>query len=448
MKLLKRSVIPMIAAVLAVLLLLVQVPVHAAATTDAVTGPNGSYATIAAAVNASVAGDTLRLNQDMTENVTIRKNLTLDLNGYDLNGTLTVSNGKVVTVKDSSTDDFDCAAGYGTVKATAGTGKVKAAEGYIAVTETVGTSYHRLDLKIHSVTLRPREAGIYYTGNFGGDQLVKAQIQSYGTILSVTELPTAAQFLSGSYQGKHTVFSGNSWVTGTVGKAHGTLLSGILKDINSQETNENNSAQQIHSVAYAKLTDGTVVFGEAVSVDLWELTENIDKEFKSLNPKQITALQEMYKKFKPVMAYWDIPNLRNSVDNQPVLALSDVTAKAGATVTVKVSLENNPGILGAIFSISYDSSVLTLTGATNGVTAEGVKYTAPARFKDPTTFVWDAMDPTWTQDGTVLTLTFKVAASATKGNYVVSLNYDPYDIFDANGDPIYFAVADATIEVK
>ena len=436
-----------ITAILAVTLLLaVAVSVNAAG--DAVTGPNGSYETIAKAVAASVAGDTLTLNQDMTEDVIIRKNLTLDLNGFDLNGTLTVSNGKVVTVKDSSTDDFDCTDGYGTVKATAGTGKVKAAEGYIAVAETAGTSYHRLDLKINTVSLRPREAGIYYTGNFGGDQLVKEKIQSYGTILSLVEIPTTSEFLSGSYQGKHTAFPGNSWVTGTTGKANGTLLSGILKDTNSQETNENNGAQQIHSVAYAMLTDGTVVFGEAVSVDLWELTESIDKEFKSLSPKQVTALQEMYKKFRSVMTYWDIPNLRNSVENQPVLTLTDASAKAGSTVTVNVNLENNPGILGAIFSISYDSSVLTLTAASNGVTAEGVKYTAPSRFKDPTTFVYDAMDPTWTEDGKILTLTFRISADAAKGEYAVTLSYDPYDIFDANGDPIYFAVADATIEVK
>ena len=448
MKLLKRSVIPMLAAVLAVVLLLAQVPVPAAAATDAVTGPNGSYETIAKAVAASVAGDTLRLNQDMTEDVIIRKNLTLDLNGYDLNGTLTVSNGKVVTVKDSSTDDFDCADGYGTVKATAGTGKVKAAEGYIAVAEAAGTSYHRLDLSIQTVSLRPREAGIYYTGNFGGDQLVKDKIQSYGTVLSVTQLPTASQFLSGNYQGLHTEFSGSSWVTGTTGKAHGTLLSGILKDTNSQETNENNGAMQVHSVSYVLLTDGTVVFGEAVSVDLWQLTEGIDKAFKSLSPKQVTALQEMYKKFQAVMYYWNIPNLKSSVENQPMLTLTDASGKAGDTVTVKINLEKNPGILGAIFSVSYDSSVLTLTSASNGVTAEGVKYTAPSRFKDPTTFVYDAMDPTWTADGTVLTLTFRIAASAPKGEYAVTLNYDPYDFFDANGDPIYFAVADATIEVK
>ena len=131
-----------------------------------------------------------------------------------------------------------------------------------------------------------------------------------------------------------------------------------------------------------------------------------------------------------------------------VEALDAAVVNVGETVTVLVNIESNPGILGAIFSISYDSSVLTLTAASNGVTAEGVKYTAPSRFKDPTTFVYDAMDPTWTEDGKILTLTFRISADAAKGEYAVTLSYDPYDIFDANGDPIYFAVADATITVK
>ena len=449
MKLLKHSVIPIIALAVALMLLLSQggMAVQAAAT-DAVTLNGTGYATVKAAVTAAAAGDTLVLSRDVTEDVTIRKNLTLDLNGFDLNGTLTVSNGKIVTVKDSSTDDFDCADGYGTLKATAGTGKVMAAEGYIAVSEDTGAkSYHRLDLKIQSVTLRPAVSGIYYTGNFGGDQAVKGQIVSYGTVLSLTKLPTAAELLSGSYEGKHTVFGSTSWVCGTTGKANGTLLSGILKETNSQAVNDSNSAQRVHSVAYAQLKDGTVVFGEPVSVDLWSLVESIDKEFDSLNQKQFTALRGMYMTYKPVMDAWNIPNLRKNFDNPATFTLSSATAKAGQTVTVTVSLKNNPGILGAIFSVSYDSSVMTLTGAANGVTATGVKYTAPSRFKDPTTFLWDSLDPTWTQDGTVLTLTFKVASNAPRGSYAVTLNYDPYDIFDADGDPIFFDVVNAAVEV-
>jgi len=133
----------------------------------------------------------------------------------------------------------------------------------------------------------------------------------------------------------------------------------------------------------------------------------------------------------------------------PAFVLSDVTASAGETnVVVTVSVKNNPGILGAIFSISYDDSVLTLTGASNGVTANGVSYTPPAQYKNPTTFVWDAQDLTWTDDSVILTLTFSVSNTAANGDYAVTLNYDPYDVFDENGDPINFVVTNATVEVR
>ena len=450
MKLLKRSAMPMIAVVVAFLLLLSpgSLLIPASAATGAVTGPNGSYSTMKAAVDASVAGDTLQLNQDLTENVTIRKNLTIDLNGHTI-GTITVSNGKVVSVMDSSTDDFDATDGYGTVAGKAGTGKLAAAPGYLALTAADGKlSYHRLDLEMDSVSLRPSVAGVYYTGRFGGDHLVKEQVATYGTILSIYQLPTASKFLSGSYQGSHTEFAGASWISGQLGKSHGTLLTGILKETNTAAANQLNAEQHIQSMNYAKLKDGTVVFGQPVSFTFQELIETVDGSLSDLNSVQGRGLRTMYNTYQAVMDSWNIPNLKNLVKTQPAITLSDASVKAGSTVKVTVDMKNNPGILGAIFSISYDSSVLTLTGATNGVTADGVKYTAPSRFKDPTVFMWDALDPTWTQDGTVLTLTFKVAANAPKGTYPITLNYDPYDIFDGEGTPIDFDLTNATIEVK
>lgn len=452
MKLLKRSVLPMIAAAVAVLLLLPAgfLQADATETTKAVTGPNGSYDTIAAAVSASVAGDTLQLNQDLTENVTIRKNLTLDLNGHQLKGTVTVSASKVVSVMDSATDDFDTQDGYGTVGGKGGTGKLVAAEGYMAVTEADGSfSYHRLDLRMYSVSLRPSVAGVYFTGNFGGDQVVKEQVKTYGTVLSVFDLPTAAQLLSGDYRGNHTAFGGESWVCGELGQAYGTLLTGILKQSNAQEVNQANGEMAIRSVSYVELKDGSVVFGAPVEITFRQMIENVDTMLTSLSIVQGRGIRALYGDFKAVMDNWYIPNMFNSINDYPSLILSGATAKPGATqVTVTVAMKNNPGILGAILSVSYDSSVLTLTGASNGVTATGVKYTPPARFKDPTNFVWDALDPTWTEDGTVLTLTFDVSATAAKGAYPITLSCDPYDVIDGNGAPIDFDIANAVIEVQ
>lgn len=67
------------------------------------------YSSLESAVNAATSGKTIRLVADTKENITINKNLTLDLNGFTLNGgqvqnkpALTVT--ARVTVKDSSTE--------------------------------------------------------------------------------------------------------------------------------------------------------------------------------------------------------------------------------------------------------------------------------------------------------------------------------------------------------
>jgi len=57
------------------------------------------YATLAAAIAAAQAGDTITLLADVTENVTVNKNITIDGAGFNYTGTMTIANGKTVTVQ-------------------------------------------------------------------------------------------------------------------------------------------------------------------------------------------------------------------------------------------------------------------------------------------------------------------------------------------------------------
>ncbi|MBE6981907.1 MAG: hypothetical protein E7437_06275 [Ruminococcaceae bacterium] len=133
----------------------------------------------------------------------------------------------------------------------------------------------------------------------------------------------------------------------------------------------------------------------------------------------------------------------------PAFVLSNVETFAGATeVEVTVTLKNNPGILGAVFQISYDGSGLKLNAARSDVSAEGVSFTKPTVFKNPSTFVWDAQDMTWTEDGVILTLFFSIPSTAADGDYNIKLTYDPGDVFDGNGDSIDLAVIDAVVKVR
>ena len=321
-----------ITAILTVTLLLA-VTVCVSAAGDAVTGPNGSYATLKDAVAASAAGDTLRLNQDMTENVTIRKNLTLDLNGHKITGTIAVADGFTLKLKDSSTDDFTSADGHGLIQTT---GNAQAETGYIAIPENGGTSYHRLDLKIHTVSLRPGTAGMYFTGNYGGDEAIKAQVKTYGIVMSLSGTPTQKDIIADKSYSTHTAFPGSSWVTGTTGKANGTLLQGIMKAANTTEQNAQNSQLKIYTVAYAELKDGTYALGTPVSLSLREVVEAIDKQWSALHEAQMSGMRGMFQAYESVMENWSIPNLENSCECQVYV---DYTQNSDGTVTATFSAE-------------------------------------------------------------------------------------------------------------
>ena len=132
----------------------------------------------------------------------------------------------------------------------------------------------------------------------------------------------------------------------------------------------------------------------------------------------------------------------------PAFIVNDVETYAGATeVEVTVEIKNNPGLLGAVLQISYDSG-LKLNAARSDVSAAGVSFTKPTQFKNPSTFVWDCQDVTWTEDGVILTLFFSVSSTAADGDYNITLSYNADDVFDGNGDPIDFAVINAVVKVR
>ena len=138
-----------------------------------------------------------------------------------------------------------------------------------------------------------------------------------------------------------------------------------------------------------------------------------------------------------------------SEEPQPtVLKVEDIAAKAGdKNVAVTVSVTGNPGILGMDFDVYYDDSVAVLTDARSELDVPGHSYTAPAYFRNPTTFLWDFEDGNWNADETILTLFFDIAENAEPGAYEVKLMYSYGNIFDNNGDPINVDVTNAVITV-
>ncbi len=134
---------------------------------------------------------------------------------------------------------------------------------------------------------------------------------------------------------------------------------------------------------------------------------------------------------------------------EPTITVQTVTDVAGATVEVDVVLANNPGILGAILTISYDEG-LTLLDASSGEAFSGHSMTKPGKFTSPCKFVWDGedIDSIEVKDGTILTLQFKISEDAEAGHeYAVNASCVKGDITDNDLNDIDVKIVNGSVNV-
>lgn len=98
------------------------------------------------------------------------------------------------------------------------------------------------------------------------------------------------------------------------------------------------------------------------------------------------------------------------------LEVESTYAAPDATVNVNINIKNNPGILGATLSVSWDEGI-TLTDSANGVAFSSLTLTKPSRYISGCNFVWYGNSVEEPVDGTVLTLTFKVSEDAVDADH-------------------------------
>lgn len=250
----------------------------------------------------------LSVNAEQTQNVTVLEadatgleftgDNYVDLNGHSLSG-VTVTGGTLYCM-DSQTADFTVADGvYG--KLTNVSGAVAACEGYLQVTGEEGISFHRVALEITDMTLRPDCAGVYYKCDFSGDEMIADRVQRYGVALSLQGEPTAEALGVASYftdfQPGQGINSGSS-----------TLLRGIMKPGNRQQTNASNAELEVYGRAYLQTAEG-YVFGATVRRSLRQQLELVDTLWETLEETQQAAVEGMYQAYTAILDSWNIPNI-------------------------------------------------------------------------------------------------------------------------------------------
>ena len=106
------------------------------------------------------------------------------------------------------------------------------------------------------------------------------------------------------------------------------------------------------------------------------------------------------------------------------------------TMEIKVSVTNNPGILGMVFSVNYDEGALKLIDCQNGVALSALTFQEPSRYVSGCNFVWYGSETGEVMDGEMLILTFEIAENAEPGTYPISISWDDRDIYDSNCDMV------------
>lgn len=127
-----------------------------------------------------------------------------------------------------------------------------------------------------------------------------------------------------------------------------------------------------------------------------------------------------------------------------------VYAQAGNAVTVNLSIENNPGILGMTLKVKYDETKVTLTSVENGDTLSYMTFTTPKNLASGCQLPWDAEDipADEVKDGVIATLTFEISENVAENEEIeIALSYDNGAIIDGDMTPLSISTVNGKISI-
>ena len=133
-----------------------------------------------------------------------------------------------------------------------------------------------------------------------------------------------------------------------------------------------------------------------------------------------------------------------------MIIVKDMTVKGGETFTVDIEVKDNPGILGAMLKVEYDSN-LTLKGVESGDAFSHLVMTKAGKMQSPYQVVWDGieMDAEDIKDGAILHMTFSVSDNVEPGEVLgFSVSSDNNAFIDSNLNPIEFEIECGDITVS
>lgn len=124
----------------------------------------------------------------------------------------------------------------------------------------------------------------------------------------------------------------------------------------------------------------------------------------------------------------------------PTISVGTASGNPGDTVTVTLSIENNPGVCAMILTPTYDTTALRLDGAKLSDDFDGM-------LECVSKIVWIHSGGDSQNNGTFLTLSFTVLDSARAGDSKISLTYSNGDICNWDEKNVDFEIVSGKIDI-
>ena len=247
------------------------------------------YTALADAIAACTEGQYIKLTESAVVDVTLTKDLYIDLNGCSLSGSMT-GDYKVYGM-DTTTDAYGATTGSfnctgANVVSNFKTDITGAIRRYMAVKGENGYSFNRFYMGITHSSLRPAACGVGYKAIFGGSDTVKSNIASFGYSLqldgwnAITRTKAGTEFVSGK---------------------NITLLLKNYDVMNYGET-------KLIAKVVVTLNDGTFIESAAYTLTLRDMLESINDNIDAYTADQILAVKEMLSNYE---LNWKIDKILN-----------------------------------------------------------------------------------------------------------------------------------------
>ena len=260
----------------------------------------------------------------------------VDLNGYNM----TISGTGTLKVYDSANDDYDTdACGIVTNN---GTVKIQQefiapnSNHYVSVTSGKKTTMHRLEMKVSAVSVRTATAGIYYTTTMYCDDTLAGNVDTYGVVLSLMNMP-GSDFRTEKNEGNLYTTATKAFQSGV--SINSAVVNNIMQSGKNAATNTTYGKVAIYANPYISFKSGVTCMGDYKNADkstadadftgtaysLYDLMMAFDNQYAKLSKNERTALNEFYKTWQKKGMDWKFKNIYAPADPPPSTPETDPT---------------------------------------------------------------------------------------------------------------------------